>query len=178
MAENSNIEWCDSTFNPWIGCQKVSEGCKFCYAETLTKNRMGKNAWGPNGKRYMTKTWGNPRKWNAAAQKEGTRAKVFCCSMADVFEDWTGPIHDNGGNGGETYVVYDIAMRMLTPRELYSCQGFRKTYIIDRGHDGRPITKTEQVRMVGNSVSPVIPRALVEANCPWLIVRDKRRRMA
>ncbi|EEG10268.1 DNA cytosine methyltransferase [Pseudogulbenkiania ferrooxidans] len=66
---------------------------------------------------------------------------------------------------GEPYVIVDICLRMLTPRELYLCQGFPASYIIDRGHDGRPFTKTAQVRMVGNSVSPGPAQALIEANC-------------
>lgn len=69
------------------------------------------------------------------------------------------------------YVIADIAMRMLQPRELYNCQGFRPTYIIDRGADGRVLTKTEQVRMVGNSVCPPMAEALVRANVADLIVR-------
>jgi DNA (cytosine-5)-methyltransferase 1 len=65
---------------------------------------------------------------------------------------------------GETYVVVDIGMRMLSPRELFRCQGFPDSYVIDEGADGAPLTKTEQVRMVGNSVSPVMAEALVKAN--------------
>lgn len=58
---------------------------------------------------------------------------------------------------GTPYVVVDIRLRMLTPAELYNLQGFPPGYIIDRGHDGRRFTKTEQVHMVGNSVSPPQP---------------------
>ncbi|MCW5936771.1 MAG: DNA cytosine methyltransferase [Fimbriimonadaceae bacterium] len=75
----------------------------------------------------------------------------------------------------QTFVVDDIAMRMLQPRELYLAQGFRPGYIIDRGADGKPLTKTAQVRMVGNSVSPPVAEALVRANAQSLIVRDYRR---
>lgn len=74
---------------------------------------------------------------------------------------------------GEPYVVADIAMRMLQPRELYNAQGFPPGYIIDRGADGRRLTKTEQVRMVGNSVSPPQAAALVAANVPELVARDE-----
>lgn len=72
---------------------------------------------------------------------------------------------------GQTYVISDIAMRMLQPRELYMAQGFRSGYIIDQGPDGRKLTKSEQVRMCGNSVSPPVAEALVKANVPELIVR-------
>jgi protein gp37 len=87
MAENTKIQWCDHTFNPWIGCTKVAEGCKFCYAEELMANRYKKVKWGPLGTRVRTKTWGDPVRWNKQADKEGVRKKVFCASLADVFED-------------------------------------------------------------------------------------------
>ncbi|MCK6435999.1 DNA cytosine methyltransferase [Rivihabitans pingtungensis] len=65
---------------------------------------------------------------------------------------------------GEPWAIVDIGLRMLTPRELYRAQGFPEDYIIDRGADGRLLTKTAQVRMCGNSVCPPIARALVAAN--------------
>jgi DNA (cytosine-5)-methyltransferase 1 len=65
---------------------------------------------------------------------------------------------------GEDYYIADIGMRMLQPRELYRAQGFPDTYIIDRGADGRPLAKSDQVRMCGNSVCPPLARAIVLAN--------------
>jgi len=79
---------------------------------------------------------------------------------------------------GEPFVVVDIAMRMLQPRELYRAQGFPDSYVIDRGADGRRLTKTEQVRLVGNSVSPQVAAVLVAANAPELVARDEARRTA
>lgn len=89
MAENSNIAWTDHTFNPWMGCAKVSQGCKFCYAETLTKNRMGRDLFGSPDKRVRTSksTWAKVRTWNHAASVDRQPRKVFCASLADVFED-------------------------------------------------------------------------------------------
>ncbi len=65
---------------------------------------------------------------------------------------------------GQPYTIADIGLRMLTPRELFRAQGFPDTYVIDPVVDGKPLTKEAQVRMCGNSVSPVVARALVEAN--------------
>lgn len=65
---------------------------------------------------------------------------------------------------GAPYVIVDIQLRMLTPRELYNANGFPKTYIIDRGHDGRAFSKSTQVRMCGNAVPPPLGRAVIEAN--------------
>ncbi len=89
MGENSKIEWTDSTFNPWVGCAKISAGCAHCYAETLMDKRMGKVQWGPQGTRVVTSpaNWRKPEAWNRKAAKAGVRHKVFCASLADVFED-------------------------------------------------------------------------------------------
>ena len=86
--QDSKIEWTDHTFNPWWGCMKVSDGCKNCYAETLDKRWNGGH-WGPGSTRKpMSESyWQQPTKWNEAARKAGVHAKVFCASMADVFED-------------------------------------------------------------------------------------------
>lgn len=65
---------------------------------------------------------------------------------------------------GQQYVITDIGMRMLAPRELYRAQGFPADYRIDMGADGKPLTKTAQVRMCGNSVCPPLARAIVAAN--------------
>lgn len=68
---------------------------------------------------------------------------------------------------GNPYVIVDIRLRMLKPRELYRAQGFPDSYIIDRGHDGRRFTLSEQVHMCGNSVSPGTMAAIARANDPW-----------
>lgn len=87
MAENSGIEWTHHTFNPWIGCTKVSPACDHCYAEEWNKRYEGGKNWGPHADRRRTKTWGNPVKWNAEAQRLGIRYRVFCASLADVFDN-------------------------------------------------------------------------------------------
>lgn len=99
MGENTNIAWTDNTFNPWIGCSKVHLGCKNCYAETLMDMRYGKVQWGSNGTRMLTSpaNWKKPLKWNAEAEKSGVRTKVFCASLADIFEDWSGPVLSHSG---------------------------------------------------------------------------------
>jgi DNA (cytosine-5)-methyltransferase 1 len=65
---------------------------------------------------------------------------------------------------GEPYEIADIGMRMLTRRELFRAQGFPDSYQIERGHDGRVMTQSASIRMCGDSVSPVMARALVAAN--------------
>lgn len=88
MGKNSKIEWTHHTFNPWWGCTRVSEACVHCYAERWA-NRLGQNLWGPKSPRrfFSEKHWAEPKKWNEEAKKSRTRVRVFCASMADVFED-------------------------------------------------------------------------------------------
>lgn len=88
MGQDSKIEWTHHTFNPWWGCVKISPGCAHCYAESFAK-RTGNAVWGAESPRrfFGEKHWSQPKKWNAAAKAEGRRKRVFCASMADVFED-------------------------------------------------------------------------------------------
>jgi len=88
MARDSKIEWTDHTFNPWWGCTKVSPGCKHCYAETWAR-RIGQDVWGPKAaRRELTPGyWKQPYAWDTEAGKRTTGTRVFCASMADVFED-------------------------------------------------------------------------------------------
>ena len=87
--QNSSIEWTDHTFNPWHGCFKVSPGCQHCYAETMN-HRYGFQNWGPakttTRRKMSAHYWQQPLKWDRLAQVSG-RKRVFCASMADVFED-------------------------------------------------------------------------------------------
>ena len=88
MAENSKIEWTDHTFNPWWGCTKVSPGCDNCYAAAFDK-RVGGDHWGPGKDRryFEQKHWNEPLRWNIKAGRLGRRERVFCASMADVFDN-------------------------------------------------------------------------------------------
>lgn len=87
MAHNSRIEWTHHTFNPWWGCTKVSPGCDYCYAETWAR-RTGHTIWGHRQPRRQLSEgyWQQPLLWDREAQKRRRRARVFCASMADVFE--------------------------------------------------------------------------------------------
>lgn len=87
MGADSKIEWTDHTFNPWIGCQKVSAACDHCYAETLMDHRYHKVTWGPHGDRVRTSpaNWKKPLQWARAAN--GLRPRVFCASLADWLDN-------------------------------------------------------------------------------------------
>jgi len=95
MADVTKIEWTDSTFNPWIGCQHVSPGCDHCYAETQNTFRKwtAGGSWGPGAERRRTSpaTWNNPRRLNANAaafvREYSRRRRLFCASLGDVFDN-------------------------------------------------------------------------------------------
>lgn len=87
MADRTAIEWTDATFNPWWGCSRVSPACAHCYADTLAR-RYGHQLWDGAGRRFFgDQHWTRPRRWNRDAELQRTPVKVFCASMADVFED-------------------------------------------------------------------------------------------
>jgi protein gp37 len=101
MAGISKIEWTDSTFNPWVGCTKINRpgsrpsACDFCYAEKWAK-RSGQVIWGDHPRRRTTEYyWRGPVTWNAQAadflKKNGRRRRVFCASLADVFDNQVDP---------------------------------------------------------------------------------------
>ena len=77
---------------------------------------------------------------------------------------------------GEDYIITDIKMRMLQPRELFNAQGFPRNYIIDHDADGNPYSKSKQVARCGNAVTPQVPCALVRANLPWICKIERSRK--
>lgn len=89
MGANSKIKWTDHTFNPWMGCEKISPACANCYAEVSTPVRVhrahGMELWGGHARRKIKSDWSEPVTWNEEAGQQ--RPRVFCASLADVFED-------------------------------------------------------------------------------------------
>jgi len=105
--KNSKIQWTDHTFNPWIGCTKVSPGCANCYAETRDQRFSGGIHWGKGAPRHRTSAnnWREPMKWDREAGEEyrmwqvraqlhglgapykPRRPRVFCSSLADWLDD-------------------------------------------------------------------------------------------
>jgi protein gp37 len=85
MGETSKIEWTDATFNPWVGCTKVSPGCDNCYAEGWAK-RSGRVTWGEERRRTTAANWRKPIQWHDKVP-DGQRLRVFCASLADVFDN-------------------------------------------------------------------------------------------
>lgn len=154
MAENSKIQWTDATFNPWQGCAKVAEGCRNCYAEALSKrNPATLGVWGANGTRVVKapKGWRDPIKWNAKVQAEGERQRVFCASLADVFEDWPGPMIDHHG------------------QEITFCENCFSRYQCDDpqlGCEQRPTTMADFRRQVFDLVDQT-------HNLDWLFVTKR-----
>lgn len=89
MGKTTGIAWCDHTFNPWIGCTKVSPGCDHCYAAVSRPAKALGINWGRGEPRHRTShhNWQEVGRWNAAASRAGQRRLVFCASLADVFDN-------------------------------------------------------------------------------------------
>ena len=93
MAVESKIEWTDATFNPWIGCTKISPACDHCYASVSTATRRFGVEWGAGKPRRRTSpdNWALPERWNRQHEEffaeHGRRRRVFCASLADVFDN-------------------------------------------------------------------------------------------
>ncbi|ACL61708.1 phage Gp37/Gp68 family protein [Methylobacterium nodulans] len=87
MAENSKIEWCHHTFNPWVGCTRLSPACDHCYAEAWAKRTGQAHLWTGERRRTSASNWQQPLKWDRAAAAAGERHRVFCASLADFFDN-------------------------------------------------------------------------------------------
>jgi protein gp37 len=90
VGADTAIEWATHTFNPWTGCTRVSPGCDHCYAaEQAKRNPAVFGSWEPGGARKRTSAdyWKQPLRWNREAERTGVRPRVFCASMADVFDN-------------------------------------------------------------------------------------------
>lgn len=88
MGEATGITWAHDTFNPWEGCTRVSPGCEHCYAEVRNNRWHDGKHWGPHAPRLERSAayWKQPLKWNREAAASGQPRRVFCASVADVFE--------------------------------------------------------------------------------------------
>lgn len=93
MGDITTISWAQATHNPWIGCQKVGPGCDSCYAEARDVRFEGGIHWGPGAPRRQTaeSTRNRPRRWQREAVAKGVRLRVFCASLADVFDNAVDP---------------------------------------------------------------------------------------
>ncbi|OYX60805.1 MAG: hypothetical protein B7Y89_15325 [Novosphingobium sp. 32-60-15] len=91
--QDTKIEWADHTFNPRIGCTKISPACDNCYAEVQQGQRFGRVKWGAGQPRSHTSAanWNKPKAWNKQAMIDGTMPFVFCSSLADVFDNEVDP---------------------------------------------------------------------------------------
>ena len=87
MGKETKIEWTDHTFNPWVGCSKISPACDHCYAESWAKRAGHPELWAGEHRRTTAANWRQPEKWDREAFKAWHRPRVFCASLADVFDN-------------------------------------------------------------------------------------------
>lgn len=133
MGEKTGISWCDHTFNPWIGCTKVSAGCQNCYAERDNTRYQWVKEWGKDYRLTSDANWNKPIQWAKNAVKDGVTRRVFCASLADVFdekvpESWVARLHtliwDTADIGGLEWLI-------LTKRPENIEERFPQTWIAD-----------------------------------------------
>jgi len=86
MGKKTEIEWCDATFNPWIGCTKVSPGCDNCFAEATATRYGWVKKWGDDYHRTTPENWKNPLRWAKEAVAAGKIMRLFCLSLGDIFD--------------------------------------------------------------------------------------------
>lgn len=194
MAKNSKIEWTDHTFNPWIGCTKVSPACDNCYAEALMDSRYGRVRWGAGEDRSRTapSTWVQPRKWNKQALASGLPVFVFCASLADVFDNevderWRADLFDLIGSTpaltwllltkriGNVLRMTNVA-RLGTdywlPRNVAigATMANQEEYDRDRMKLAR-VKDERDVRFTFGSFEPLLGPVILDKNAPdWIIV--------
>jgi protein gp37 len=91
VGENTKIEWADHSWNPWVGCTKVSAACDHCYAEGWAKRTGQPGLWQGERRHTSEAYWRHPLGWDRDAYHKGQRARVFCASLADVFDNQVPP---------------------------------------------------------------------------------------
>lgn len=136
MSKDTPIEWTHHTFNTHWGCTRVSPGCGGakgvggCYAEAFA-HRLGLDIWGPDKPRRLfgDKHWNEPLRWNDSAARRGVRERVFCASMADVFEEHADlpPVRERLFRLIETTPALD--WQLLTKRPENLCEMLPATWL-------------------------------------------------
>jgi len=120
MGKDTKISWANHTFNPWMGCDEVSPGCDNCYAKVQVE-RWKKSTWGhekEGGSRTLTSPqyWSAPIQWNQQAARDKIRRRVFVASLADIFENWQGPMRFGFGP------FKDHVIRFSHERGMYAAE--------------------------------------------------------
>lgn len=173
MGKHTEIAWCDATFNGWRGCTKVSPGCKFCYADKRSiRNPKIFGIWGPDGSRVVASSsmWRQPHNWDREAKAVGKRLKVFSASLADVFEDWTGPMVLSDGDDLRSC---PRCGRVATRPVIVSSYGPGKTTedCTVCGAETRPYT-------MDDARSDLWQMILATSNLDWLVLTKRPDNMA
>lgn len=87
MGETTAISWAHHTFNPWEGCTRISPACDNCYAADRAHRFGNDHLWAGELRRTSKSNWRQPLKWNREAEAAGEQRRVFCASLADVFDN-------------------------------------------------------------------------------------------
>lgn len=189
MGETTAIEWCDHTWNPWIGCQKVGAPCDFCYAEELMDTRYGRVVWGPHGERVRTSpsTWKQLRKWDRAAAAAGERRFVFSLSLGDIWDNkvppaWRREAFDEAKACPNLVMLY-LSKRIGNAEQMaYDAGGLPpnaalgSTFGDQADYDRDRLKLRDAAKQLGalftfGSFEPLLGRVILDKHAPdWIIV--------
>jgi protein gp37 len=166
MGEQTGISWCHHTFNPWIGCAKVSPACDGCYAEALMgeAGRYKRVTWGQPGagagtrSRTAASTWRQPLKWDRAAKAAGERRFVFCASLADVFDN---QVHWSWRQDlfGLIHATPNLTWLLLTKRPSMIVTLFHEAYVAEGWPANAAIGTTIEDRLRLRQNAPALAEA-------------------
>lgn len=190
MGRQTKIGWCHATWNLWRGCAKVSEECRHCYAEALSKrNPLVLGQWGPDSVRVVATGQGldTPQAVVRDAINQGERRRLFVNSLADVFEDHDGPVHDHRGEvayiGTRGQPVHEHAL-VSTPRRIKATLDHLRGYLLERivafpQIDFLLLTKRpglilDMLRRIAEEEVPGLHTNAVAAASEWLAGRPPR----
>lgn len=197
MAENTKIEWADHTWNPWIGCTKVSAPCDNCYAEDMMDRRYGRVQWGPHGERVRTSasTWSQLRKWDRAASAAGRAAFVFSLSLGDIWDNqvdpaWRREAFDRARECPNLVMLYlskRIGNAVAMARDaggLPPNAALGSTFGDQRDYDRDRLKLADAAKQLGalfafGSFEPLLGPVIIDKNAPdWIIVGGESGRNA
>ncbi len=197
MGEQTAIEWCDHTWNPWMGCTKVGKPCDFCYAEDMMDRRYGRVIWGNDGERVRTSAsnWAQLRRYNRAAEAAGERRFVFSLSLGDIWDNkvdpaWRREAFDEARKCPSLIMLY-LSKRIGNAVEMAEAAGnlppnaaLGSTFG-DQADYGRDRNKlADAARRLGamftfGSFEPLLGPVVLDRNAPdWIIVGGESGRHA
>lgn len=180
MGKTTGISWCDHTFNPWIGCQKVSAGCQHCYAARDNARYQWVKEWGKDYRLTSDENWKKPIQWAKLAVKDGVIRRVFCASLADVFDEnvpeyWRGNLWElikkTESIGGLEWLILTKRPENITENFMFRYVPFLKNIRIGTTVENQDVLEVRLKNLIWNwygknfvSVEPMLSEVSFKQN--------------